>query len=254
LILIFYAFAREIAPFKRRLKNRRALEHRDLRGFRAEAGNTEIIAIATGVGMKRAREAARRAFEEYSAVKIAIGTGVAGALAAELAPGDLVIADRVMAHRSAEEEPQHLATIEEAVLDEFGSMLRAAGMPYSSGAILTSHRVLPGSAEKRRARETTGAIVVDMETASIAEEALAREIPFVCMRAIIDEVDDQVIGPRLDKEGNIRALATAVKVLRNPGDLLKLPQMMKNLGRATKSLADALEVVTREARRAESAK
>lgn len=244
MIIIFYAFAREIAPFKRRLQKRRPLEHRELRGFRAELGATEIAAIATGIGMTRAHATARLAFELYPDTEVAIGTGVAGALSEGLAPGHLILADRVMAHRSAGAEPEHSCAIHAAHADNFGRMLTGAGLRFSSGAILTSHRVLPSSVEKRLAREKTGAIAVDMETASLAEEAAARQIPFVCLRAIIDEVDDEVVAANLaDESGEVKALAATAHLIRNPGDLLKLPRMMKSLGLATRSLAEALEVI-----------
>ncbi len=227
------------------MQNRRQLEHRDLRGFHGEIGATEIVGIATGVGMKRARTAAQRAFELYPDAEIAIGTGVAGALIGRLKPGDLMLAERVIVHRDEQFEPEDLGAIDQTRLREIGESLQGAGIAYASGAILTSYRVLPRGTEKRRATETTGAIAVDMETASIAEEAGVRGIPFVCLRAIIDEVDDEVVGPKLDRQGNIRPLATAVKMLRNPGALLQLPRMMTNLGRATRSLAGALEVIVR---------
>jgi adenosylhomocysteine nucleosidase len=243
LILIFYAFAREIAPFKRRLKNSSAVDHRELRGFRARVGEKEIVAIATGVGLARARLAAKTAFETFPNAQLAIGTGVAGALAEHLKPGDLILAECVIVHRSATAPPDDLDAIQEERVSEIAQTLTAAGVSYSSGAILTSHSALPDGVEKRRAGEVTGALAVDMETAAIAEEANQCGIPFVCLRAIIDEVDDLVIEPKLDAEGNIRPLATAANALRNPGKLLELPQMMRKLGLATRAIADALEVL-----------
>ncbi|HKN01032.1 MAG TPA: hypothetical protein VJX23_10995 [Candidatus Binataceae bacterium] len=244
LILIFYAFAREIGPFKRRLKNRRPLEHRDLRGFRAEVAGTEIAAIATGIGIRRARDAARRAFEVYPDIELAIGAGIAGALTSGLGPGDLVLADRVIVHHAADDEAEHVTAIDAEHLSQLGRMLHGAGLRYSSGAILTSHRVLPGSVEKRRAKERTGAIAVDMETASIASEAGARGIPFASVRTIIDAADDEVVGAGLaDEDGRVSPLAATGHLIRNPGEIFKLPRMMLNLNRATRSLADALEVI-----------
>jgi adenosylhomocysteine nucleosidase len=244
LILIFYAFAREIAPFKRRLVNRRTLEHPGLRGFRGRLGRIDVAAVATGVGMARAREAARRAFEVRDDVRVAIATGVAGALTEGLKPGHLVLADRLIAHRAADADIEHLGVIDRAHLEGIGKALRGSGLPYSLGPILTSHRILPGSAAKREAGKSTGAIAVDMETAAIAEEAAARGIPFVCLRAIIDEVDDEVVGAELTDEGEeVSAWAAAGHLVRNPGDFLKLPRMMLNLSRATRALAEALEAI-----------
>src|SRR6202044_432479 len=114
---------------------------------------------------------------------------------------------------------------------------------YSTGAILTSNRVFT-VAEKRSAKESTGAIAVDMETAAIAAEAGARGLPFVAIRAVLDEVDDEVVGAAMaDEDGNVRPLAATSYLLRNPAAILKLPQMMRNLSRATASIADALSAI-----------
>jgi hypothetical protein len=59
LILIFYAFAREIAPFKRRLRNRTPLALDGLHGFRAEIGGKEFAVVGHGIGLRRATETAR---------------------------------------------------------------------------------------------------------------------------------------------------------------------------------------------------
>ena len=244
MILLFYAFAREIAPFKRHLKNRRPLEHRDLRGFRAARGETDIVAIATGMGLAHARGAALRAFELYPDAGLAIGTGVAGALTDGLAPGDLVLADRVMVQHDAVTEPERPLTIDGELLGELGRRLDAAGLRFASGGMLSSPRVLSGGGEKRLARNNTGAIAVDMETASIAEQARARGVSFTCLRAIIDQVDEEVVGATLtDPSGEVSVLAATAYLLRNPGDLLKLPRMMAKLSRATRSLAAGLEAI-----------
>ena len=136
MILLFYAFAREIAPFKRHLDNRHPLEHPDLRGFRAARGQTEILAISTGMGLAHARRVALRAFELYPDARLAIGTGVAGALTDGLVPGDLVLADRVMVQRDPVTEPEHLMTIDGELLGKLGRRLEAAGLRFTSGAML----------------------------------------------------------------------------------------------------------------------
>ena len=93
MILIFYAFAREAAVFKRRLTGRAALGVEGLRGFRGRLGSAEIVGVATGLGIRRAADTARRALQSFAAADLVIATGLAGALSEELRPGDLVLAD-----------------------------------------------------------------------------------------------------------------------------------------------------------------
>ena len=247
MILLFYAFAREIAPFKRRLHHRAPLALDGLHGFRAEIGGKEFAVIAHGIGHKRATETALRAFDLIPNAELVIGTGVVGALSGGLKPGDLVLCDRtIMIHSDGRVEDQVIAISAEH-LRAIGRSLANAGIAYSTGAILTSHRVLGTGAEKRRAKESTGAIAVDMETAAIASEANARGLPFVAIRAVLDEVDDELFGAEMaDEDGKVKPLAATSFLLRNPATMLKLPRMIRNLSRATASIADALMAIAHE--------
>jgi adenosylhomocysteine nucleosidase len=246
LILLFHAFAREIAPFKRRLRHRAPLALDGLHGFRAKVGAKEFAVVGHGIGHKRATETARRAFDLIPNAELVIGTGVVGALSGGLKPGDLVLCDRtIMIHGDGRVD--EISAVSAANVRAIGRSLANAGIAYSTGAILTSHRVLATGAEKRRAKQSTGAIAVDMETAAIASEATARGLPFVAIRAVLDEVDDEIFGAEMaDEEGNVKPLTATSFLLRNPATMLKLPRMMRNLSRATASIADALIAIAHE--------
>ena len=247
MILLFYAFAREIAPFKRRLRDRTPLALDGLHGFRAEVGGKELAVVGHGIGHRRATETARRAFDLIPGAELVIGTGVVGALSSGLKPGDLVLADRVTDDSCRRSGCEQVTTVGDAQLRAIGRSLASAGLAYSTGAILTSHRVLATGAEKRRAKESTGAIAVDMETAAIAAEASVRGLPFVAIRAVLDEVDDEVVGAEMaDEDGNVRPLAATSYLMRNPATMLKLPRMIRNLSRATAAIADALTAIAYE--------
>ncbi len=255
MILLFYAFAREIAPFKRRLQHRAPLALDGLDGFRVEVGGREFAAVAHGIGHKRASETARRAFDLIPDAELVIGTGVVGALSAGLKPGDLVLSDRTIMIHGDGQVGEQVTAISVAHLRAIGRSLANAGIAYSTGAILTSHRVLATGAEKRRAKESTGAIAVDMETAAIAAEAAARGLPFVAIRAVLDEVDDEIFGAEMaDENGNVKPFAATSFLLRNPATMLNLPRMIRNLSRATASIADALIAIAHEGQDPEATK
>ncbi|HYK65202.1 MAG TPA: hypothetical protein VEY94_09660 [Patescibacteria group bacterium] len=253
MILVFYAFAREIAPFKRGLREHSPLALEGLQGFRAHLGDTSFTVIGHGIGHRRARDTARRAFDRISGAELVIGTGVVGALSSGLKPGDLILADRVLALHPEAGSPNQVAAADAQHLGEIGRLLTLAGITYSTGALLTSHRVLAGL-EKRRAKETTGAIAVDMETAALAAEAAARGIPFIALRSVLDEVDDEVFGAEIaDETGAVRPAAAVSFMLRNPGAMLKVPQMLRKLSRATAAIADALTAIAYEGKLPDSA-
>ena len=249
MILLFYAFAREIAPFKRRLRKHAPLALDGLQGFRGEIGGKDFAVVGHGIGHQRATETARRAFDMIPNPELVIGTGVAGALSSGLKPGDLVLSDRVLTIHADGQVAEQAMSAGDAHIRAAGRSLARASIAYSSGAILTSPRVLATGAEKRRAKESTGAIAVDMETAAIAAEAAARGLPFLAIRAVLDELDDEVVGAAMaDASGKVRPLAATSFLLRNPAAMLKLPRMIRNLSRATAAIADALTAIAHEGR------
>jgi nucleoside phosphorylase len=242
-ILLFYAFAREIAPFKRRCKKRSPVSYHGLHGFTAMVASKQFTVLGHGIGHRRARGTILNALELVPHPEMIIATGVAGALSSGLKPGDLILADRLLQIESDGEIARRVDSIKPADLQNASRALTRAGLHFSTGAMLTMHRVI-SVAEKRLAKETTGAIAVDMETAAIAAEAGARNIPFISLRAVLDEVDDEVPGAEvLDDQGRVRPLAATSYFVRNPGVILELPKMVRNLSRATKSIADAIEAI-----------
>jgi adenosylhomocysteine nucleosidase len=246
LILVFYAFAREVGAFKRRVSNPTTLGHESLRGFRGNVGGKTFSVVGHGIGRKRAAEIARRTFDSMPGAELVIGTGVVGALSSELRLGDLILADRIFASRAEGESAEQVAVSSDAHRRTIGKSLSTAGLNYTTGAILTTDRVLT-TGEKRGAKESTEAIVVDMESSAIAVEAAARGLPFIVLRAVLDEVDDEVVGAEMvDEEGHVNPLGATAYLVRNPGTVLKLPRMIRNLSRATTAIADALEAIAHE--------
>jgi adenosylhomocysteine nucleosidase len=246
MILIFYAFAREAAAFKRRLADRSALGIDGLRGFRARLGTAEIVGIATGLGTRRAADTARRAMQSFAAQNLStdlvIATGLAGALNEELQPGDLVLADRLILDGGRPDLPPATIEIPSADLARFKAALEARRLTFATGTILTAAQILNAGAAKHDARVRTGALAVDMESAAVAVEARRRGLRFACIRAVLDTVHEEIVGAELaGPDGEVRPLAVAGFVLRNPAAIIGLARMMRSLNRATAALAAALE-------------
>jgi len=260
-ILIFYAFAREAVAFKRRLESRTALGIDGLRGFRARLGATEIIGIATGLGIRRAADTAGRAMQSFGSPNLSpnpsqnlspnlstdlvIATGLAGALSEELRPGDLVLADRLILDGEYAESASTTIAIPPADLARFQAALETHRLAFTTGSILTGARIFKDGTAKRDARTRTGALAVDMESAAIAAEAHRCGLRFACVRAVLDTVDEEIVGAELaGPDGEVRPLAAASFVLRNPAAVVGLARMMRSLNRATAALAAALEALS----------
>jgi nucleoside phosphorylase len=245
-ILIFYAFAREAAAFRRRLEDRSALGIDGLRGFRARLGAADIVGIATGLGVRRAADTARRAMQSFASANLVIAAGLVGALSAELRPGDLVLADSLILDAERAELESETIAIPPADLASYKAALMAHRLTFATGPILTAGRILKDGVAKRDARARTGALAVDMESAAVAAEAHRFGLRFACIRAVLDTVDEEIVGAELaGPDGEVRPRAAMGFVLRNPKAVVGLARMMRSLNRATAALAAALEALSR---------
>jgi adenosylhomocysteine nucleosidase len=252
MVLIFYALRREIGGVRKRIKNRCALGE-GLRGFRGRIGGEEIALVATGIGAAQARESARRALETLPRPRLVISTGVAGALAPDLKAGDLIIADGLILE--VDQPDQNDRTAQEPISVSPDGVrlaqqaLERAGLRFATGPLLTAGRVLATPNDKRAAHRQTGAIAVDMESAVIALAAAAVSAPFISVRAVLDEADHEVPGADLpDAAGHVAPLKAAAFFLGNPAALARVPALLRNLNRATNSLAAALEALCVDSR------
>ncbi|MGH7905250.1 MAG: hypothetical protein ACREP6_01340 [Candidatus Binataceae bacterium] len=248
MVLLFYAFGREIGPLKRRFERRRPLTVAGLRGFHANIDGLELTAVATGIGTSMARRNAQIALEAIPGAELAISAGVAGALSPGLAVGDIVIASRVIEGGRDGAFPERIVEIEQRRVEILQALLNTAGLAVSSGGILTSPRILATGLEKRQARQETGAIAVDMESAAIGLEAAAKGVPFVCVRSVMDEIDHEIAGAGfVDANGRVRPFKAAGEFIRQPSAILRVPWMVRNLALATRTLADAVEAILNSA-------
>ena len=172
---------------------------RGLRGAGASTrgGQPAVAVVRSGYGPARSMQAAAR-LKRSGADVIAVG-GVAGALASELRPGDLVVADKVIGGGREIRCPSAPLLAGE---------LRRVGLRVRIGPIATAERLLDRS-EHARLR-AAGAIAVDMESAPLLEAADGR--PRVAVRAISDTPAHSLFSPRTVVGG-----LAALRALRQAG-------------------------------------
>jgi len=148
------------------------------------ADEASFLIMQTGIGLARARAAAAAA----PPARVFLSVGCAGALATWLRPGDVVVADGV----AGLERRDRLA----ASAAPFRTWAAQQGLRTHVGGVVSSDSVLLTRAAKEAAG-ADGALVVEMESAAIAAEAAAREIPFVGLRVVLD-VAGQTLPASLD--------------------------------------------------------
>jgi 4-hydroxy-3-methylbut-2-enyl diphosphate reductase len=164
------------------------------------AGPDAVRVVVTGYGPRRAsaRETMLRD-QPFAAMAIA---GVGGGLAADLRPGDLVVASEVTDGHTVIPCPSAALLAGE---------LRRAGLRVRVGRVVTVDHLVRGAERERLA--ATGALVADMESAVLARAAAGR--PLAVVRAVSDTPDRPLVSP-----GVLGGGLAALRSLRAAGPAL----------------------------------
>jgi adenosylhomocysteine nucleosidase len=211
---IIAAMPGELKPLTRGWHHER---HNGVDLWRWPFDDGEWIAACAGAGVA----AATRAFaevEKLGPVDQVISTGWAGALRAELAPGQACRVSGVIDART-------------------GELFDAAG-PRNNYCLVTSSRVVDAR-EKQRLASTSPASLVDMEAAAIARLAAARSIPFFCVKGISDGYTDQLpdFNRFISSDGRFQLVRFIVFALQRPSYWPALIRMGENSKKAARAIA-----------------
>jgi adenosylhomocysteine nucleosidase len=225
-IAIFAALQWECRPVLQQLRQVSRERAGDFTVWRGTTPRYEVLLVKTGMGLTQADAAARSIGDgDYA---LFVSTGCAGALAAELTPGDLTVATTVVASHSGEgieTHAEHRERVEHAAL--------RAALHVTAGPVLCSPQALLTAEDKCRAATRHGAVAVEMEGAAIGAEAARRGIPFLSVRAILDTANTELkhTGRFVDPQsGAVKPLALAGYLATHPGavsDLLAMQRMMR---------------------------
>jgi nucleoside phosphorylase len=172
----------------------------------ATLGGHRVFLAASGVGAARAARAVETAPEADAVISV----GFCGALDPTLGPGDILVATAV---RSAE------AT--------FPARLVYGACPNASGAVWSAGQVVRTAAEKTALR-ASGAAVVEMEAAGVAQAALARSLPFACVKAVTDLAGEDLatdFQAALQPDGYFDTMVVLRASLRRP--VICVPELFR---------------------------
>jgi nucleoside phosphorylase len=181
-------------------------------------------------GVGPARAAAMSAAAIRAGATGVASIGLAGALEDHLRCGDVLLPARIR---------------QECQLFDVSAPWRARvasriGAGVHGGELLTVTTVAAGADDKGELARRTGAIAVDMEAAAVASVCREHGVPFLAIKAIVDERAHSV--PRallrtLDEYGEPRLAALAWQGVRTP---VLLPELLR-LARATLRAEQALQ-------------
>jgi adenosylhomocysteine nucleosidase len=191
----------------------------------------EWLCVRCGVGPGRAESAARWLIGQ-KVTSLAV-LGVSGGLAPGLAPGRLVVAERVIDKTAGGKFWPCKGS------DDLLKVLAQAGIAAASGPVITvAEPVLEPEAKNRLHRET-GALAVDMESAAVARAAAEAGLNCLVLRAVCDAADRRVppaLYQMVDGDGHLRISILLREIIRRPGLIVDLLAMQADFSRALKAL------------------
>jgi adenosylhomocysteine nucleosidase len=199
----------------------------------------DCVLVTSGMGLKRAAQAARTLIEVIRP-QLLVSVGVAGAVNADLEIGD-VVASRSTGRLDLVSPGsfQPLAQLSEAAWQAAAQALQLRQAHLVSGTAVCTH----GSQYVAPQPEQLTNPVLEMETWGIAQVAAEQAMPLLSLRAISD-------GPRapipfnleavMDEEYNLRIGEIIKTALSHPRKLPQLVQMGRNTTKAAENAALAL--------------
>lgn len=221
---VFAAMKWECRPVLASLSRWRRGKLGDFRIWRTADDEREVVVVQTGIGPARARAAAAAVLNDGPCASF-ISTGCAGGLHVELAPGDIVIADRA----AFEDGNSFLA---DARLRRHAERVaHAIGVRVGCGSVLCSPVALTRAAQKSAAA-AGGHLAVEMEGAAIAASAATAAVPYLSVRAILDDAGTELHdgGLLIAPNGQLSPLELVRRVAREPmvvSDLLSVRATMQ---------------------------
>jgi len=201
-------------------------------GLTAEKALFKGTPFLGGVGggtPEGAADVSRLLIEEGAAALVSFG--LAGGLNPALAPGAVLVPDRVVEGGNAYQcDPALVAWLGGATM---GTMLGGA-------------KIAVTAAEKASLFAAFGADAIDLESGAVARVALAHGLPFGVLRAVADPAERNLPPAALialNQAGQIGFLRVLASVFRNPGQIPALLALAKDAAAARRALAGRLNVI-----------
>ena len=234
-VAVVAALEEELGPLGRRIRNSVTRRLDSLQVTEGRLGDFGVVLAATGDGEQAAGAGISRLLAHHE-VDALIVVGVAGGLEPGLQAGAVVVAHAVHNGTGPVGEP-----------DErwLGLALQREGTV--EGTVLSSSGIAIDPESKSRLRlelEAEGPAVVDLESATYAREAVARNIPYLVLRAVSDTADETLpldFNRFRAPDGRIDRHRVMRHALLHPGLLPRLLALRHRVHQCAQRLADITE-------------
>ncbi len=209
-LLLVAAEPREFRGILKRARETRAVRLGAHWARSAKLGGNDVLMVSNGAGRRRAAAAVDAAVAIGFEPRTIASVGFCGALAPELGVADVVVADQAAGGA-----------------ETYRTVPVSGGGRFLRGGLITVDRVAR-TAEEKRVLGATGAKVVDMEAAGVAERARGMGVPFVGIKAVTDlagETLENDFQRVLRPDGHFDTIGILESGLRKP--LTRIPELVR---------------------------
>lgn len=234
-----FALPQELESFRVKLGPSARLRAEGFTFYYSCVNAQPVVLVKSGIGRERSRRAAESLLKIFR-VNAVISAGLAGGVKDGLHTGDLIIAKNVLDYSQRGKPGSAYAgyACHQGLVNLSCKLVQEKGIKFRCGDLLTVTDVAAQPASKRRIGDTTSAVAVDMESTGVAETAKASGTPFLALRVLSDEIDDELKGCDLiDEEGRVKTLRVVSHLLSNPLDLRYLFRLHHKTNEALANLA-----------------
>jgi len=236
---VVFALRQESRPFCRKTHSYQAFPASPCWACFCGSSNLPVLVVETGVGQNRTERVLRWLLSEPQLggvpykPKLVLAAGFCGALQDDLRCGDLILATEVI---DADSGDRWRAL-------SLGELpIRSGDCPLRKGRLVTVSALAATSQQKQQLGKTWAALAVDMESAAAARLCQQHDVPFGCLRVVLDEADTS-LSPRLVSllsSAQVSLWHVATAVASAPGLALDLWQLAKQSRLAGRELGKAL--------------
>ncbi|MGD9126989.1 MAG: hypothetical protein PVH19_06385 [Planctomycetia bacterium] len=228
MIAILFALEIEAGGLIDLLGDKVTTQAENLTVYQGQLHDREVTLGIIGTGAERASKATQAFIQAYRPERIVLA-GFSGGLQPTIRQFDIVLVD---------EEGVKLILVD---ADESKPTLLPEETLGPMGAILSVQQVIHSAEAKQQIGMKSGALVVDMESATVQKVCRAEEIPFSAMRIVIDPMDEELPADiqRLTDQPSMGARIGAAigAICRRPSNLKTMVGLRENAIQASDRLA-----------------
>ena len=234
---VLFALKLEAAPTWERMDAATPCQVAKLMANAGRLGSQFCVAAVGGVG----RAATERAAKKLLAIKpkLVVSAGLAVAQDERLRHGDILFANRVCTAQGSWAPATQFAPTSDML-----PIAEDMAVRVHQGALLTTEQIVRSPAQRRELAETHDVLACDLESAWLAAACAEADVPWLAVRVVCDEVDDElppdVATIREQSNSASRMGATAGALFREPGRALDLWKLRQAAAEAANHLAGAM--------------